>query len=196
VALVKICARAGQRTLEVTIERRNGIHVVEAGDVRYEVDCHKLEGDFYSILTAGKSYEVSVEATRDGYRVRHGASEQLVILTDPGRQAREGLRVADGPQPVLSVMPGKVVRVLVGEGDQVEAGQGVVVVEAMKMENEIASPKAGRVSSIAVSPDQANFGRANAIVDTRAGVALRGRIVRSAGYGFVPSIAVVLGAVN
>jgi biotin carboxyl carrier protein len=139
----------------VTIERRNGVHVVEVGDVRYEVDCHKLEGDFYSILTGGKSYEVSVEATRDGYRVRHGASEQLVTLTDPGRQAREGLRAADGPQPVLSVMPGKVVRLMVAEGDQVEAGQGVVVVEAMKMENEIAAPKAGRVLSISVRPDQA-----------------------------------------
>ena len=152
---MKICVKAGQRTLDVTIERRNGVQVVEAGDVRYEVDCYKLEGDFYSILIGGKSYEVSVEATRDGYRVRHGAAEQLVTLTDPGRQAREGQRAADGPQPVLSVMPGKVVRLLVDEGDQVEAGQGVIVVEAMKMENEIASPKAGRVSSIAVRPDQA-----------------------------------------
>jgi biotin carboxyl carrier protein len=128
--------------------------VVEVDGVRHEVDVHKLEGDFFSFLTAGKSYEISVESTRDGYRVRHGATEQLVTLTDPGRQAREAMDDASGPTTVLSVMPGKVVRLLVNEGDAVEAGQGVVVVEAMKMENEIAAPRDGSIRSIAVEPGQ------------------------------------------
>lgn len=152
---MKIHAKAGQQFLDVNIQRENGVYVVEVDDVRYDVDVHKLEGDFFSILTDGKSYEVSVEATRDGYRVRHGAAEQLVTLSDPDRQARESMRDAPGPESVRSVMPGKVVRLLVNEGDTVEAGQGVVVVEAMKMENEIAAPKAGRISSIAVAADQA-----------------------------------------
>jgi biotin carboxyl carrier protein len=51
-------------------------------------------------------------------------------------------------------MPGKVVRVLVAPGDDVQAGQGLVVVEAMKMENEIGSPRAARVKSVEVSPGQ------------------------------------------
>ena len=151
---MKITAKAGQQLLDVTIERENGTYVVEVDGVRHEVDSHKLEGDFFSILTGGKSYEVSVEATRDGYRVRHGAAEQLVTLSDPGRQARDARSDEQGPERVLSVMPGKIVRLLVTEGDAVEEGQGVVVVEAMKMENEIAAPKAGRVSSISVEPDQ------------------------------------------
>jgi biotin carboxyl carrier protein len=155
VVVVKINAKAGQHFLDVTITRGNGNYVVEVDGVRYDVDVHKLEGDFFSILTGGKSYEVSVEATRDGYRVRHGAAVQLVTLSDPGRQARETMREAQGPESVRSVMPGKVVRLLVNEGDTVAAGQGIVVVEAMKMENEIAAPKSGRVSSIAVAPDQA-----------------------------------------
>jgi biotin carboxyl carrier protein len=155
VALVKINAKAGQQFLDVTVQRENGIYVVEVDEARFDVDVHKLEGDFFSILTGGKSYEVSVEATRDGYRVRHGAAEQLVTLSDPGRQARETMGDRQGPERVCSVMPGKVVRVLVNEGDEVEAGQGVVVVEAMKMENEIAAPKAGRISSIAVAAGQA-----------------------------------------
>jgi len=157
---VKISAKAGTQLLDVTIERRNGHYVVEVDGTRYEVDSHKLEADFFSILTGGKSYEVSVEATRDGYRVRHGAAEQLVTLTDPGRQAREARAEAHGVASVVSVMPGKVVRVLVGEGDPVEAGQGVAVVEAMKMENEITAPKAGRVRSVAVRPGQAVEGGA------------------------------------
>jgi len=155
VAVVKICAKAGQQLLDVTVERRNGVYVVEVDGTRHEVDVYKLEGDFFSFLMGHKSYEVSVESTRDGYRVRHGAAEQLVTLTDPGRQARDAMADTQGPTTVHSVMPGKVVRILVDEGDEVEAGQGILVVEAMKMENEIAAPKAGTVRSIAVAPDQA-----------------------------------------
>jgi biotin carboxyl carrier protein len=52
-------------------------------------------------------------------------------------------------------MPGRVIRVLVSEGDEVAAGQGIVVVEAMKMQNEMPSPKAGRVASVSVKPGDA-----------------------------------------
>ncbi len=151
---MKISAKVGQQLSEVTIERQNGVYIVEIDGKRYEADSHKLEADFYSILAAGKSYEVSVEATRDGYRVRHGAVEQLVTLSDPGRRGREAHQGPAGPTVVASVMPGKVVRLLVAEGDEVSQGQGVVVVEAMKMENEISAPRAGRIISIAVTPDQ------------------------------------------
>jgi biotin carboxyl carrier protein len=164
VGLVKISARAGSQILDVTVEKQNGSYIVEVDGVRHEVDSHKLEGDFYSILTGGKSYEVSVEPTRDGYRVRHGAAEQLVTLSDPGREGRAALDAAHGPERVVSLMPGKVVRVLVNEGDEVEAGQGVVVVEAMKMENEIAAGKAGRVASVLVRPQQTVEGGADLLV--------------------------------
>lgn len=151
---MKISAKVGDQLHDVTIGKENGHYVVEVDGTRHVVDSHKLEGDFYSILSGGKSYDVSVEATRDGYRVRHGASVTTVVLTDPGRQAREGFAVADGPERISAVMPGKVVRVLVAEGEMVEAGQGVIVVEAMKMENEISAAKAGKVISIAVKPQQ------------------------------------------
>ena len=57
-----------------------------------------------------------------------------------------------GVQPVVAPMPGRVVRVLVSPGDEVAARQGVVVVEAMKMENELRSPKAGKVKEVNVTP--------------------------------------------
>jgi Biotin-requiring enzyme len=72
-----------------------------------------------------------------------------------GRRRRAGgdtAAQADGEQAVLAPMPGRVVRVLVGPGDLVAARQGVVVVEAMKMENELRSPKAGRVKDVSVTP--------------------------------------------
>ena len=164
VALVKISAKAGNQLLEVTIERRDGRYRVALDGVRYTVDARKLEGDFYSIVSGDRSYEVSVEARKDGYRVRHGAAEQLVTFSDPSRGGREGFAAAEGPEKVITTMPGKVVRVLVNEGDQVEEGQGLVVVEAMKMENEITAPKSGRVSSVTVTPDQTVEGNTTLVV--------------------------------
>ena len=144
-----------ERDHEVSVDRENGGYIVEVDGTRLEVDAHKLEGDFYSILIDGRSYELSIERRRDGYYVRHGASERMVTFSDRSRRAREALGVAAGPLKVLSVMPGKVVRVLVAAGDAVESGQGLVVVEAMKMENEIAAPRAGKVKSVAVEAGQA-----------------------------------------
>ena len=157
---MKISAKAGPHVLEVMIERSDGHYVVEVDGVRHLVDAHKLEADFYSLLAGGRSYEVSVEPRGDAYHVRHGAAEQVVSLTDPSRRARELTASADGPARIVTLMPGKVVRVLVRAGDKVDAGQGVVVVEAMKMENELAAPRAGRVASLAVEPGQSVEGGA------------------------------------
>jgi biotin carboxyl carrier protein len=161
---MKISAKAGSQVLEVTVERENGFFVVEVDGERHVVDAHKLEGDFYSILTEGRSYEISVESRSDAYLVRHGAAEKMVQFTDPSRRAREGMTAAEGPEKIRTMMPGKVVRLLVAEGDQVEAEQGVVVVEAMKMENEIVSTKAGRIVSIAVQPGDVVEGGATLLV--------------------------------
>jgi biotin carboxyl carrier protein len=151
---MKMLALVNEVEHAVTIERQNGHYRVEVDGTVHVVDAHKLEGDFYSFLVADRSYEIAVEVRGDGYQVRHGAAEQWVRLTDPSRRAREALGGRAGPEEVCSVMPGRVVRVLVNEGDTVERGQGLVVVEAMKMENEIAASKAGRIRSLAVKPGQ------------------------------------------
>ncbi len=151
---MKIQAQVGTEIHDVTIEQHDGLFTVELDGTRHVVDAKPLEGDFFSILINGTSYEISVEPDGDAYHVRHGASAETVRLVDPSRVAREAL-IAEGEQHVATVMPGKISRVLVEEGDEVEAGQGLVVVEAMKMENEIASPKAGRVTSVRVRPGQA-----------------------------------------
>jgi len=151
---MRISAKAGANIYELSIDREDGTYIVEIDGQRHHVDAQKLEGDFYTILTGGRSYEVSVEVGKNGYHVRHGAADQMVMLTDPGRRAREARHAADGPLEVVSAMPGKVVRLLVTEGDEVAKGQAIAVIEAMKMENEIAADKAGTIRSIAVRPGQ------------------------------------------
>jgi len=148
---VKIAARVGDRTCDVTVSRDNGNLRVTVDGVERIVDARKLEADFYSILMEGRSYEVSVEARGTQYYVRHGAAERIVELADPSRGGSDALRAAStGPENVVSVMPGRIARVLVSVGDEVEAGAGLVVVEAMKMENEITSSRAGRVTAVHV----------------------------------------------
>ena len=80
-----------------------------------------------------------------------------VDLVDPRREAptaSDGAQAA-GPVAVSAPMPGKVVRILTAEGEEVSQGQGLVVVEAMKMQNELGSPKSGRIRAVRVAEGQA-----------------------------------------
>lgn len=152
---MNLTARMGDRKHDVRIERRDGTFHVFVDGVEHLVDAHKLDADFYSILMNGRSYEVSVEAAGDTYHVRHGAAEQVVRLSDPSRDGRDELFAKrSGPETITSVMPGKVVRILVHDGQSVESGQGLLVVEAMKMENEIAAPRPGKVVRVEVAEGQ------------------------------------------
>ena len=109
------------------------------------------EPGVYSVLMDGRSYEARVEehpdclvVVIDGYRFE-------AEVRDPRRWSRKSSgRGADGIQTVTAPMPGKIVRVLVAAGDSVEPGQGVIVVEAMKMQNEMKVPRAGKVLNVSV----------------------------------------------
>jgi biotin carboxyl carrier protein len=81
------------------------------------------------------------------------------------KTARGGGVEAEGRQEIKAPMPGKIVRVLAKAGDAVEAGQGLLVVEAMKMQNEIKAPKTGKVEKVLVAEGQAvNAGETMAVI--------------------------------
>lgn len=104
----------------------------------------------YSVLMDGCSYDARVEETPAGLVVVIDGYRFEVDVHDPRRfSRRQSGRAGEGLQTVSAPMPGKVVRVLVAPGDAVEAGQGVVVVEAMKMQNEMKAARAGRVLTVA-----------------------------------------------
>jgi biotin carboxyl carrier protein len=124
--------------------------------------------DVLSLLVNGHSYEIKREQTATGLHLWVGSNRFAVELRDP-RSLRSRQKAAGdekGPRKILAPMPGRIVRLLVGEGSVVEAGQGIVVVEAMKMQNEIKSPKKGVVKKISTAPGAAvNPGDTLAIVE-------------------------------
>ena len=122
-----------------------------------EADAVEVARGVYSILIGGQSLEVRVEDTGSGLRVHAGGEEFSAQVIDPRQwqRRRSSTAEAEGRQQVVASMPGKIVRVLVKPGDAVEAGQGLIVVEAMKMQNEIRSPKTGKVEHLLVTEGQA-----------------------------------------
>jgi biotin carboxyl carrier protein len=137
----------GTQNLEI---RHEGARVWAEIDGRlYELEAHEPEAGVYLLKHDGGVYECRVEggAARGAGAVHVRDSVYEVTLIDPKRLrgARGAGAEASGRAQVVASMPGKVVRVLVAEGASVEAGDGLVVVEAMKMQNELKSPKSGTV---------------------------------------------------
>jgi len=110
-----------------------------------------------SVVLNGTAFEIHIAPSLDGaYKLQTGSHEFQADVRDPRawRGRKQGALVAEGRQQILAPMPGKVIRLLVKAGDEVEAGQGLVVVEAMKMQNEIRSPKKGKVERLQAKEGQ------------------------------------------
>ena len=135
----------------------------------FEVDAAVTAREILSLLVNGKQYETKREHSLNGdVHLVIGSERFAIEVRDPrSLRSRRGGGAADhGPQKLLAPMPGKVVRILVAEGDEVEKGQGVIVVEAMKMQNEIKSPKKGAVRKItATEGATVNAGDALAVIE-------------------------------
>jgi biotin carboxyl carrier protein len=131
----------GGKTYRLELLKKDAGWVCRLDGREIFVQAVRVGADTLSILIDGKSVEVKHEGTEIFIR---GARYE-VSVEDP-RSWRGRARAAQdeaGPQKLIASMPGKVVRVLAREGDSVGSGQGIVVVEAMKMQNEIRSPRAG-----------------------------------------------------
>ncbi len=156
---MELIVRHRDREEKVLLRRTHQGYHVTVGDVTHEVDAAAAGDGTHSLVIDGHQHEVLVLPQGDGrYRVTTGAGAETVELMDPltylARQAHGDIG-AGGPQQVTAYMPGRVVEILVEEGDEVTAGQGVMVLEAMKMKNEIQAESAGVVRKLLVEQDQA-----------------------------------------
>ncbi|WP_313900633.1 biotin/lipoyl-containing protein [Edaphobacter flagellatus] len=138
-----------QRRVELPAEAAAGGALACAVDgIAVKADVRAAEPGVLSLVVEGRQYRCLL----DGDAVIIGGRRFPFVVEDPrSLRGRRGTgEGAAGPRTVKAPMPGRVVRVLVEVGDEVAEHQGVIVIEAMKMQNELKSPKAGRVAKIAV----------------------------------------------
>jgi biotin carboxyl carrier protein len=135
------------RPVPVELERRSDRWTAASR----EASILEAEPGIYSVLLDGRSFEARIERTAEAWAVTIGGRRFEIEVVDPRRLIRGARGLGkEGRQRVTAPMPGRVVRVLVQQGEAVEAGQGIAVIEAMKMQNELKAPKAGRVASLSI----------------------------------------------
>lgn len=137
------------------------VGVAEAGVAQFKiriddreiaVDAHKVERDAWSIVIDNRVYEADLVVSDDDIEVLiKGDMYPLRVLNEQKKALSRVSEAAEGGKQLIDApMPGKVVKVLVMEGQEVEANQGVIIIEAMKMENEFKSRAAGKVKEVFV----------------------------------------------
>ncbi len=153
---MKLIADIADERLTLDVRRAGARVMAEIDGRHYELEAREPEPGVHLLVYDGRVYECRVDAAgtsapeRARREVRIGEQAYRIALFDPKR-LRGATSVgahAGGRAEVVAPMPGKVVRVLVAEGATVEAGDGLVVVEAMKMQNELKSPKAGTIVAL------------------------------------------------
>ncbi|HET8922706.1 MAG TPA: biotin/lipoyl-containing protein [Candidatus Acidoferrum sp.] len=154
---IRLSGASAKQTRNVELERDGSGWRVTLDRKPISADATEIAPHVLSILLDGQSHEIHLTPSADGtLKLQIGEQEFTAEVTDPrawsGR--RHGSVEAEGRQQIVAPMPGKVVCLLAKPGDHVEAGQGLLVVEAMKMQNEIRSPKSGTVERILAQEGQ------------------------------------------
>lgn len=155
---MKLQAEVDNDNHEIEIIRDGRRVVANVNGRKYDLDVSEPEADGFLIKNGGRVYEAMVSGSNEeaGSLAVSVLNHQFnVRLWDPKRlrgSSADGAAM-EGIADIRSAMPGKIVRILTQVGSQVEKGEGIIVVEAMKMQNELKAPKAGQVKEIRVALD-------------------------------------------
>jgi len=152
---VKLLAEIGSEKFQLDIKNEGGEVFADIDGRKYKLEATEPEANIFLIKNEGKIFEVFVSPSTDARNATHvriGGTVLEIKLIDPKRLRGAGGNDehADGLAEIRTAMPGKIVRILVEKGNEIEKGDGVLVVEAMKMQNELKSPKSGVVKEIRV----------------------------------------------
>ena len=163
---ISLTSPSGETTTHKVEIDKDGSCRIDGAAVAY--DATVQERDVLSLIIGGKAYEVRRDGSNGSFQLWVNGVAVEAEVRDPrslrGRKDRSG--GAEGAKKITAPMPGKVVRILAPAGTEVESGQGVIVIEAMKMQNELKSPKAGKVTKVAAKEGAAvNAGDVLAIVE-------------------------------
>ncbi|HUS06042.1 MAG TPA: biotin/lipoyl-containing protein [Bryobacteraceae bacterium] len=139
-------------TQVLRLETRGEVHRFTLNGAAWEASLAEAEPGVYSVILNGRSFEARVIREKERMVIEVSGVRIPVELRDPRDSRRSGTAAGhEGRQTLMAPMPGKIIRLLVSEGDAVEAGQGLVVIEAMKMQNEMKALKPGQVISLPVA---------------------------------------------
>jgi len=155
---IELNGPGGKRRRVVELERKGEAFHVGLDGKPINADAVQVSPNSVSVTLDGQAFEFHLTRSSDGkMKLQCGPHEFSAEVIDPRawRGRKQGGLEVEGRQEVVAPMPGKVVRLLVAAGDEVEAGQGLLVVEAMKMQNEIRSPKSGKVERMHAKEGQA-----------------------------------------
>lgn len=144
---MKLIAQLGEEKHEIQVKRDGGRVTADVDGRSYELEASEPEKGVYLFKHENRVHELYVAP--DGSVTANGHQFE-VSISDPKRLSHKGAAGdhGDGMAEIKTAMPGKIVRILLSEGDAVEKGDGVIVVEAMKMQNEMKSPKAGTIKEL------------------------------------------------
>lgn len=169
--MAKLKGEVAGQVHQISIQRNDSVVVAEVDGRPYKLELRDLGDSEYLLIDGSTLYNCRVENNpndREHVEVSIRGVTHQVRLTDPKRLrgTESGAGHDKGTARIMAPMPGKVVRVLVEAGAEVEAGTGILVVEAMKMQNEMKAPKAGHVVSIrALAGSTVNAGDILAVIE-------------------------------
>ncbi len=146
-----------EHAFEIEELAASGAFRIRMGGREFEADLRQVGPASFSIIVGARSFDFDVVREADETVVSSRGGVTRLTLEDAARRLTRsagGARQVSGRAEMRAMMPGRVISVLVKPGDQVEQNQGVVVVEAMKMENELKSPKPGKVVEVKVTAGQ------------------------------------------
>jgi len=155
---IQMSGPGGTKKRVVDFDRKGETCHVALDGKTVNADAVQVAPNSVSVTLEGHAFEIHLTRSADGrMKLQCGPHEFSAEVMDPRawRGRKQGTLEVEGRQEIVAPMPGKVVRLLVVQGERVEAGQGLLVVEAMKMQNEIRSPKSGKVERMLAQEGQA-----------------------------------------
>ena len=165
---MKLTLEIAGQTHDIEFTRDGAQALLALGEQRHAAFVSQPEPGFYTVILNDRVFRCALDALPNGQTeiVVNGRRFPVSVRDKKHRPAQAESAAASGKAILVAPMPGKIVRVMCAVGDEVEANQGLLVVEAMKMQNETLSPKAGKVVELRVVEGQTvNAGETMAVVE-------------------------------
>lgn len=153
----KVQVIGAEKTFDFELRQDNGFFYVRQNGTEHRADLVRLGNNRYSLLLDGASYEIGVRNGGDGYSISTGSHSHDFHVEDfeiARMKKRAGIEDSQKTKSLMAPMPGLIVAVNCGIGDMAKPGQPLLIMEAMKMENDIKAPVAGTIKKISVTVGQ------------------------------------------